>query len=94
LALDYPVKGRPRCFGNVKKNQRLAIHPWENDSGERSLDQLLTPRAPKPPVCLRELFHRRIRRNGVKDFAQSTALVNGLDDVMGSTWLRVKLDTR
>ena len=26
LALDNPVKGRSRGFGNVKKNQRLAIH--------------------------------------------------------------------
>src|SRR5256885_6748051 len=26
LPLDNPVKGRPRGFGDVKENQRLAIH--------------------------------------------------------------------
>jgi hypothetical protein len=42
LALDNPVKGRPRCFGNVKKNQRFTIHR-QNDSGVPSLGQLLAP---------------------------------------------------
>ena len=37
LPLDNSVKGRPRCFGNVEKNQRLAIHRGRTIAALRSL---------------------------------------------------------
>jgi hypothetical protein len=50
--------------------------------------------APKAPALLRSSPYSGIRRHGIKDLAQPAALVNSLDDVVGSARLRVKLYAR
>lgn len=50
--------------------------------------------APRAPGFLRGSLYRGTRRDRVKDLAQSTALVNGLDDVVRCTRLWAKLYAR
>src|SRR5215471_1750022 len=47
--------------------------------------------APKAPASLRSSPYSGIRRHGLEDLAQPTALVNRLDDVVRSARLWIKL---